>query len=87
MLTGRQIAAARKLAGIKTQAELAELAGVSEPAIARAEAKGAQIPGMNTTNMAAIILALEARGVEFFTKEGNSLAGGVGMRLKGDGND
>lgn len=81
MLTGSQIAAARKLAGIKTQADLAVLADVSEPTIARAEAKGAEIPGMNTAAMAAIIRALEGAGVQFFTKDGGTLAGGVGMRL------
>ena len=83
MLTGDQIAAARKLAGIKTQADLAARSGVSEPAIARAEAAGSNFPGMQTTNMVKIVRALEAAGAEFALESGASLAGGVSIRVRG----
>lgn len=82
MLTGDQIAAARKLAGIKTRDELAAKANVGVATVARAEAARAQVPGMNTEPLSKIIQALEAAGVEFFTREGGSLVGDVGMRLR-----
>ena len=81
MLTGDQIAAARRLAGIRTQADLAAAAGVSRPTVERAEGAKGAIPGMGTAAMAAIVRALEAAGVEFHLDGGASLAGGVGMRL------
>jgi DNA-binding XRE family transcriptional regulator len=79
MLTGNQIAAARRLAGFRTQADLATAAGVSRPTVERAEGAKAAIPGMGTAAMEAIVRALEAAGVQFYL-EGGSLAGGVGMR-------
>ena len=80
MLTGDQIAAARRLAGYRTQADLAAAAGVSRPTVERAEGAKGVIPGMGTAAMAAIVRAIEARGVEFYL-DGASLAGGIGMRL------
>ncbi len=82
MLTGDQIAAARRLAGIRSQAELAGLAGVSRPTVERAEAARNLIPSMNADAMARIIRALEAAGIEFHLAGGDSLAGNVGMRRR-----
>jgi transcriptional regulator with XRE-family HTH domain len=82
MLTGDQIAAARRLAGIRSQAELALAAGISRPTVERAEAARALIPSMNCDAMARIVRALEAAGVEFFLRPGETLAGGVAMRLQ-----
>ena len=81
MLTGDQIAGARRLAGIRSQAELAVAAGVSRPTVERAEAARSLIPSMNCDAMARIIRALEAAGVVFFLRAGDGLAGGVGMRV------
>ncbi len=81
MLTGDQIAAGRRLAGIRSQAELAIVAGVSRPTVERAEAARALIPSMNCDAMARIIRALEAAGVVFSLVPGRSLAGGIGIGL------
>jgi len=85
MLTGDQIAAARRLAGIRSQAELAVAAGVSRPTVERAEAARALIPSMNCDAMARIIRALEGAGVVFYLRPGDGLAGGVGMHVRGQG--
>lgn len=82
MLTGDQIAAGRRLAGIRSQAELAVMAGVSRPTVERAEAARALVPSMNCDAMARIIRALEAAGVVFSLSPGQSLAGGVGLGLR-----
>jgi transcriptional regulator with XRE-family HTH domain len=82
MLTGDQIAAGRRLAGIRSQAELAVAAGVSRPTIERAEAARGLIPSMNADALSRIVRALEAAGVEFYLEAGSSLAGGVGMRRR-----
>lgn len=82
MLTGNQIAAARRLAGYRTQAELAAAAEVSRPTVERAERFGDEIPGMNTEIMVRIVRALERAGIEFYL-DGGTLAGGVGLRLRG----
>jgi transcriptional regulator with XRE-family HTH domain len=82
VLTGDQIAAARRLAGIRSQAELAAQAGVSRPTVERAEAARNLIPSMNADAMARIIRALEAAGIEFHLDGGASLAGDVGMRRR-----
>ena len=81
MLTGDQVAAGRRLAGIRSQADLAALAGVSRPTVERAEAARALIPSMNCEAMVRIIRALESKGVVFYLSAGQTLAGGVGMRL------
>lgn len=65
MLTGDQISAARKLAGLARQEDLAELTGLGIATIQRAESAGREIPGMNTTKMAVIVRALESKGVVF----------------------
>lgn len=82
MLTGDQIAAARRLAGFRTQADLAEAAGVSRPTVERAEGAKGAVPGMGTAAMSAIVRALEGAGVEFHLDRGASLVGGVGMRVR-----
>ena len=83
MLTGDQIAAARRLAGFASQRLLADAAAVSEPTVARAEAAKRDVPRMGTDAMAKIVRALEAAGIEFSVQPGVSLAGGVGMRMSG----
>ncbi len=82
MLTGDQIAAARRLSGIGTQADLAKAAGVSRPTVERAERARGAVPAMGTDALAKIIHALEAAGMEFYLDHGGSLAGDVGMRVR-----
>lgn len=79
MLTGAQIRAARALLRWSAN-ELASRSSVSYAAIQRAEAVDA-VPNMQTKNLAAIQLALEAAGCQFF--EGHySGDGGPGVRLR-----
>ena len=82
MLTGNQIAAARRLAGVGSQEDLARLAGVSRPTVERAEGAREALPPMRMDQMVRIVRALEAAGVEFFLPPGAPLAGGLGMRMK-----
>jgi len=69
-ITGRQIAAARTLLGMG-QVELAESASISAPTLRRVEAaKENPIEGTaSKNNLAALIRALEAAGVEFIETE------------------
>ncbi|MCQ8279833.1 helix-turn-helix domain-containing protein [Acetobacteraceae bacterium KSS8] len=83
MLTGHQIAAARRLAGFGSQRSLAEASGVSEPTIARAEAAKGEFPKMEVPLMAKLVKALEVAGVEFTLDAGRTLAGGVSFRRRG----
>jgi transcriptional regulator with XRE-family HTH domain len=85
MLTGDQIAAGRRLAGMRSQAELAEASGVSRPTVERAEAARALVPSMNAQALARIVKALEAAGVEFFLTHGASLVGEVSMQRRSKG--
>jgi hypothetical protein len=82
MLTGDQIAAARKLCGFTTQADLGRAAKVSTPTIARAELARGEIPGMGTDAMVKIVKSLENAGIEFYLDHGATAAGGLGMRVK-----
>jgi DNA-binding XRE family transcriptional regulator len=82
MLTGNQIAAARRLAGIGSQEALARLAGVSRPTVERAEGAREALPAMRIDQMVRLVRALEGAGVEFFLPSGATLAGGLGMRMK-----
>jgi transcriptional regulator with XRE-family HTH domain len=82
VLSGNQIAAARRLTGIGSQEDLANLAGVSRPTVERAEGAREAMPMMRTDQLVRIIRALEGAGVEFFLSPGASLAGGLGMRIK-----
>lgn len=75
-ITGRQIAAARALAGVG-QAELATAARISVPTLRRMEASAGPAGGF-VNNVAAVRAALEAVGVEFIPENG----GGVGVRLR-----
>jgi transcriptional regulator with XRE-family HTH domain len=75
-VTGRQIAAARTLAGLG-QEELAKTAGISPQTLRRMEASPGQASGM-ANNVAAVRAALEAAGVIFVEENGE----GPGVRLK-----
>lgn len=78
-VTGRQLAAARTLVGLG-QAELASLANVSAPTLRRMEASDGQITGM-ANNIAAVVRALQERGV-IFISDGEASTGGPGVRLR-----
>lgn len=82
MLTGNQIAAARRLSGIGTQKELSRLSGVSAPTIERAERAKEEVPTIAIRQMQKLVQAFEEAGVEFFLVPGSSLNGGIGMRAK-----
>lgn len=69
--TGRQLAAARTLAGL-TQSEVALAARISVPTMKRMEGSEGPASGM-ANNVDAVVRALEAAGVEF-------LEGGVKLR-------
>jgi hypothetical protein len=75
-ITGRQIAAARALAGIG-QADLAAASKISVPTLRRMEASEGQASGI-ANNVAAVRNVLEASGVEFIPENG----GGAGVRLR-----
>lgn len=80
--TGRQIAAARALAGL-SQAEVASSANISVPTLKRMEASEGAATGM-ANNVAAVVRALEAAGVTFLA-EGEAVDGGPGVRLRKSG--
>lgn len=75
--TGRQIAAARTLAGM-SQPELADAANISVPTLRRMEASPGEATGL-ANNLLAVQTALGAAGIEFIHPNG----GGVGVRLTG----
>ncbi|MER9936505.1 transcriptional regulator [Mesorhizobium sp. M0088] len=75
-ITGRQIAAARALAGIG-QADLAASSSVSIPTLRRMEASAGAAAGL-PNNVAAVRRALEAAGVIFVAENGE----GPGVRLR-----
>ena len=76
--TGKQIAAARVLAGIG-QVELAERANVSAPTVRRMEATDGPITGM-ANNVAAVIAALEQAGIQFLAAGDTAEGPGVAIR-------
>lgn len=82
MLTGNQIAAARRMAGFTTQSALAAAASVSRITVARAEAAKDELPAIGVDALAKIVRALEAAGVEFGLDFGSSLVGGLSMRKR-----
>lgn len=82
MLTGTQIAAARKLAGIKSQQALADALGLGRATIERAEKKGDDFPTLGSDDMARMVRLFEASGVEFSLAAGTSAPGGLAMRKK-----
>lgn len=73
-ITGRQISAARALLGMP-QADLASAARVSIATLRRMESADGAAPGM-ANNVAAVVAALEAAGVEFIPENGR----GAGVR-------
>jgi transcriptional regulator with XRE-family HTH domain len=75
-LYGSQIAAARALLRLE-QADLAKAANISVPTLRRMEASAGLASGM-ANNIAAVRLALEARGVIFIDQNGE----GPGVRLR-----
>lgn len=75
-ITGRQLAAARALAGI-SQADLAAAANISVPTLRRMEANDGAVTGF-INNVRAVRAALEAAGVIFVTENGE----GPGVRLR-----
>lgn len=82
MLTGNQIRAARQLAGLRRQDELALRSGLSTPTIQRAEAAGDEVPTIAAKGLADIVRALETAGIVFELSAGASLAGGVTFRKR-----
>jgi len=74
-MTGNQIRAARSLLGW-TQAQVAEVTGLSVPTIKRAEGSGSISASQGAID--AIRAALETAGVEFIAENG----GGAGVRLR-----
>lgn len=76
MITGRQIAAARALLGMKQDA-LAARSRVSVPTIKRMEASDGEVTGY-PNNVLAVKAALEDAGIEFIAENG----GGPGVRLR-----
>lgn len=81
MLTGNQIRAARQLAGMRRQDQLAAAAKLGVATIQRAEKAGDQIPPIAAPGMAAIVRALEQADI-VFELSGGSLAGGVTFRKR-----
>jgi transcriptional regulator with XRE-family HTH domain len=79
MLTGNQIAAARRVAGFTTQSALAAAASVSCITVARTEAAKDELPAIGVDALAKIVRALEVAGVEFRLDPGSSFIGGLGM--------
>ena len=77
-ITGRQISAARSLAGL-SQAEVAKAANVSVPTLKRMEGATGAVPGM-ANNVAAVVRSLQAAGVTFIDGA-YSGSGGPGVRL------
>ena len=65
--TGRQIAAARALAGF-SQSDLATMANISVPTLKRMEASDGPASGMKN-NVLAIQSALQTAGVEFINDD------------------
>ena len=75
-ISGRQIAAARALAGIG-QDELAKAANISVPTLRRMEASIGTVSGLSN-NVRAVKSALESAGVIFVDENGE----GAGVRLR-----
>lgn len=76
MLTGRQLRAARALLNWSAQ-DLAERSQVGVATVRRSETDDGPVR-MTAPNMAAVMRALEAAGVEFIPENG----GGAGVRMR-----
>ena len=80
MISANQLRAARALLNID-QRQMAELADLSVPTIQRMEASDGVIPG-NVDSLMKLVAALDNAGIELISPDGQSLAGGRGVRLK-----
>ncbi|WP_298253058.1 helix-turn-helix transcriptional regulator [Bradyrhizobium sp.] len=80
MISANQLRAARALLNID-QRQTAELADLSVPTIQRMEASDGVIRG-NVDSLMKLVSALENAGIELINPDGQSLAGGRGVRLK-----
>jgi len=80
MITASQMRAARAMLGIDQKA-LAELAGVSVQTIQRMEASAGPVRGV-IESLVKVVEALDRAGIELIGDDGQSLAGGRGVRLK-----
>ncbi len=76
VVTGEQLKAARAMTRLE-QADLAEKAGVSVDTIKRLERTVGPVSA-NVTTVNAVVLVLEAAGIEFIPENG----GGAGVRLR-----
>ncbi len=79
MITAVQPRASRALLGINQQ-RLADMVGVSLPAIQRMEASQATIRA-NVDSLMKLISALDAAGIELIAEGAASQTGGRGLRL------
>lgn len=77
-MNGEQIRAARALAGMTAQ-ELADASGVSYPTVQRLDATRGPVSGRHDT-VAALVRALEARGIQFL--DDGQIATGPGVAMK-----
>ena len=77
-VSGRQIAAARTLLGLG-QIELAARSQVSAPTLRRMEASDGPASGM-ANNVASVVRALEAAGVQFLADGDVAVGSGVALR-------
>lgn len=80
MISANQLRAARALLSID-QRQMAELAELSVPTIQRMEASDGVIRG-NVDSLMKLVSALDNAGIELISPDGQSLAGGRGVRLK-----
>ena len=80
MISANQLRAARALLNID-QRQMAELADLSVPTIQRMEASDGVIRG-NVDSLMKLVSALDNAGIELIGPDGQSLAGGRGVRLK-----
>ncbi|WP_141385193.1 helix-turn-helix domain-containing protein [Nitrobacter winogradskyi] len=80
MISANQLRAARALLNID-QRQMAELAELSVPTIQRMEASDGVIRG-NVDSLMKLVSALDNAGIELISPDGQSLAGGRGVRLK-----
>lgn len=74
-----RIKAARTLAGL-TQAELCELAGIPLITLRRIEGRGDHKGLVSESTVTAIMIALEAQGVQFLENGQTALGDGVALR-------